>query len=47
VKNEVLTKVEEERNNLPQWNKGRLAELVTSCAGTAFQNTFLREIIEG
>jgi len=30
-----------------KWNKGRLADLFTSCAGTAFQSTFLREISEG
>jgi len=36
VRNEVLQRVEEERNVLKQCKVGRLTGLVTSCVWTAF-----------
>jgi hypothetical protein len=44
VRNEVvLHTVEFIRNILPTLTGRRLAGLVTSCVGTAFQNTLLKE----
>ena len=36
VKNEILHRVEEERNIVVQHEDGRPNELVTTCVGTAF-----------
>ena len=36
VRNEVLLRVEVERNIMQTLNKGRLTGLVTSCVGTVF-----------
>ena len=44
AKNEVLHRVQEEKNILHAVKNGRLIALVTSCVGTAVQSTLLKEI---
>ena len=48
VMNEVLRTIKKERDILHiQDNEGRLNELVTSCLGTGFSNTLLKENSKG
>ena len=42
VKQDTLRRVKDERNTLHWINNGTLSRLVTSCVGTAFNNTLLK-----